>query len=230
MPIISDNLLFYLKVYSQYFLRNIARLYFKIFIKVPTVEEVLSFCSKRVPYYMNRGNDINNYPYISKHNVIQNFKSMISDGVIRLRTSTSGTTGTPCDLLRGITSIIAESYYQNQYFGWNSKYRVIVRADTIFDWTKKPGKIFKKIPFIKELYVSSFHINDEKLKSLVDKLESIGNKCLWAYPSTAYLIADYCLRNKRQLKFDLVITSSEILFEYQIPVIEKAFGCKIKDW
>ena len=80
------------------------------------------------------------------------------------------------------------------------------------------------------MYISAYHISDDGLDQVVKELSGIKNKCLWAYPSTAYIFAQYCIKNQKDLSFDFVATSSEMLFDWQIEVIERAFKCQVKDW
>lgn len=189
------------------------------------------YCSEHIRFYQDKGCYIKNYQYIDKFALKNNIDSLCNrHKVFKRISSTSGTTGTPCFFYRDLLSVITESYFQNRYFEWKNKYRIVIRADKIFFKDSDSKKIYKKIPFTKEMYVSSYHLNDKGMEYLVDKIKDIKNKCLWAYPSTAYLLADYCIRNKVELTFDIVATSSESLLLYQLNTIEKAFGCKVKDW
>lgn len=227
-------MLFFLRVILLYLFRKISSCLFKIFIQGKTryrLENVLMYCSKHIRFYKNKGSSINNYDYMDKFTLKDNFDALYNKGrFLKETSSTSGTTGTPCFFYRDLISVISESYFQNRYFGWKNKYRIVIRADKIFIKDNKFEKIYKKIPFINEMYVSSYHLNDESMRYLVEEIKDIKNKCLWAYPSTAYILADYCIRNNVNLTFDVVATSSESLLLYQLKTIEKAFGCKVKDW
>ncbi|WP_152965967.1 phenylacetate--CoA ligase family protein [Pseudobacteroides cellulosolvens] len=195
------------------------------------MENTLSYCSGKIKFYRNKGNDISKYRFIDKRDVKGSHLDFINNGYkIKHKGSTAGTSGTPFSFLRDLRCMVAEQHFQNLYFGWKNKYRVVFRGERIFRSGYKPHKIYMCIPFIKEMYISSYHISDAGLEMAVKKLSRIKNKCLWAYPSTAYILAQYCIKNNKDIHFDFVATSSEMLFDWQIEAIEKAFKCQVKDW
>lgn len=223
---------FYIKKYYTFFIRRIFQVYSNINNNnKANLDNYLQYSSSNIQYYSKKGNKIENYDYIKKTHIIKNKDSFINKK-IRFKNIgfTSGTTGTPMKYFRDINSMAAEQYFQGKYFNWENKYLIILRGEDIFNYSNKPKKIFKKVPFIKEMYVSSYHLTDEAMAILVNELKKIKNKCLWAYPSTAYLLADFCERKELELKFDIVATSSEKLYEYQSEKIERVFRTKVKDW
>jgi phenylacetate-CoA ligase len=226
--------MFYLSGYYNFLIRKLFDLYNFLFsksYKKNNIINVLDYCSKNIEYYRNKGRDIAEYDVIDKKTLMHNFDSFHRKGLYFKRLSySSGTTGTPGKFLRDFKSMAAEQYFQNRYFGWKGKYKVVFRGIKLFNVKEPREKIYKVVPLMKEMYVSSFHINNDSLRHLTLKLKKIRNKCLWAYPSSAYQLAEYCLQNSVKLEFDIVATSSEMLYDYQIIAIEKAFNCKIKDW
>jgi phenylacetate-CoA ligase len=225
--------IFYLRKYLDFIIRKILDIYIFLFhekIEKRSIVDMLEYCSENIEFYRNKGTCINNYDFIDKKTVISNFDTIVKKIILKHTGYTSGTTGTPCKLYRDIHMMAAEQYFQNKYFEWKNTYRVIFRGEKLFKIGEVREKIYKTVPLIKEMHVSTFHVNEPALKQLVSKLREIPGKCLWAYPSTAYELAKYCLANKEDLEFDIVATSSEVLLDFQIEVIEKAFKCKIKDW
>jgi phenylacetate-CoA ligase len=223
---------FYVKKYNNFLVRRIFSVYYRLkrFEKF-NIEEYLECCSKNILYYKGKGNKMKNFNIIKKDNIKSNVDNFVNKKIhIKNIGYTSGTTGTPMKYFRDVNSMVAEQFFQCKYFGWKNKYLVVLRGENIFPYSEKVEKIYKKIPFIKEMYVSSYHLNDKSMGRLVEELKRIKNKCLWAYPSTAYLLADFCERNKLDLKFDIVATSSEKLYQYQAEKIEKVFGTTVKDW
>lgn len=223
---------FYINKYYTFIIRRIFKIY--SYIKndnKPELNNYLQYSSLNIHYYSKKGNKIENYNYIKKLHIIKNKDAFINKKIWPKNIGfTSGTTGTPMKYFRDIKSMAAEQYFQEKYFNWKNKYLVVLRGEDIFPYSKRPKKIFKKVPFIKEMYVSSYHLTDEAMNTLVSELNKITNKCLWAYPSTAYLLADFCERKGLKLKFDIVSTSSEKLYEYQAEKIERVFGTEVKDW
>jgi len=226
--------LFYREKYYKFFIRKIFDIYNFLFAhsyKSNNLKSILALCSREIDYYKGKGTDIRYYGYIDNNVVRSSFNSFARKGLsIKKPGYTSGTTGSPSKYLWDFRSMAAEQYFQNKYFGWSKKYKVVFRGEKLFEPDEMPEKIYKTVPFIKEMYISSFHINDNTLKNLVEKLKTIPDKCLWAYPSTAFILAEYCIRTGEKLEFDVVATSSETLLDNQVEVIEKAFNCRIKDW
>lgn len=196
-----------------------------------TIQENLEYCSKNIEFYRGKTPNIDDFDFIDKNVVRGNFDKFICKGFhIKNVGHTSGTTGTPGKYYRDIKSMAMEQYFQSKYFNWDGKYTVILRGEHFLSKAKEPKKIYKNLPLLKQMYVSSYHMNDMTMEKLVEKLSGIKNKCLWAYPSAAYLLADYCRRKNKELTFDIVATSSEMLLENQVMIIEDTFKCKIKDW
>lgn len=224
--------MFYYKKYKNYLIRRIFD-FIMLFYKPGKrrLEEYLEYCSENIEFYKDKGNSLEDYSLIDKKVLMNNFDKFVNKSYkIKNIGLTSGTTGTPGKFLRDITSMATEQYFQNKYFNWKGSYMVFFRGERLFGLDYRLEKIYKTIPLIKEMYISSFHINDSSLKNLVEKLKTIKKKSLWAYPSSAYSLAEYCLRNNEELNFDIVALSSEILIDYQREVIQKAFKCKVKDW
>ena len=225
--------MFYYTRYKNFLIRKIfdlITLFFKPEEK--SLEKMLSYCSKNIDFYRGMGDLLDNYPIIDK-NVLRNDFDRFANKKARIKNIgiTSGTTGTPGRYYRDIPSMAAEQYFQNMYFKWNGTYKVIFRGEKLFEPDHQSDKIYRTVPLINEMLVSSYHINDKTLKNLVEKLKTVkGRKSLWAYPSSAYALAEYCLKNNERLKFDVVALSSEVLMDHSKDVIEKAFQCRVKDW
>ncbi len=224
--------MFYYIKYKKYIIRKLIGVYNKLFSnKAQTLDRFLKYCSENIGYYKNRGNNIDNYEIINKETVKGNYDLFCKGNpIVKNEIHTAGTTGTPCKFINDFLCMVKEEYYVSKYFEWSSRYRVVFRGEKIFKDDESPENMYKEVPLIREMYVSPYHINEKNLKGLVEKLRAIKNACLYAYPSTAYLLAEYCLKNNEQVHFDIVATSSEVLFDYQADAIKKAFGCSIRDW
>ncbi|MDO8549147.1 MAG: hypothetical protein Q7S39_03205, partial [Ignavibacteria bacterium] len=164
-----------------------------------------------------------NYGIIDKKFISSHYNKFINKKYIFRKLSyTSGTTGSPQRYLRDVRCIAAEKYFQDKYFNWARKYIIEIRSSKLFSPEYQGRKIFKTLPFCRYMFVSAFHMQDKTLVNLVSRLKTIKNKCLWAFPSSAYMLAEYCVRNKIKLDFDVVITSSEVLHNYQSEIIMRA--------
>lgn len=224
--------MFYCKKYKDFLIRRIFDM-LMLFYKPDKgrLKKILSYCSENIDFYKGRGSALEGYDHIDKKVLMDEFERFVRKGFTIKNTGlTSGTTGTPGRFFRDIRSMVMEQYFQDKYFKWRGTYKIIFRGERLFDSGYAQDKIYRTIPLIREMYVSSFHINDQSLKNLVERIRDIPGKSLWAYPSSAYMLAEYCLRNDLHIRFEVVALSSEMLMDYQRRTIEKAFDCRVKDW
>jgi len=217
-------------------INNVVRVFFDLYnrffasnYKTIKLEERLRFCSENIPFYADKGDQIGNFPFIDKAAIQAGFNDFPKKTLLTNVGSTSGTTGSPGHFLRDIKNMAAEQFFLNEYFQWKGKKRVWLRGDEVFPYGSKPKIPYKTIPFFGDIYISSYHLNDEALGLVVEALKHHQNMVLWAYPASAALLAEYCVRKGVELSFDAVVTSSEKLYEHQATIIEKAFKVKVKD-
>lgn len=218
--VINNIIRVFLNLYNYFFSNSYKNL---------KIEETLNYCSNKIPFYAGKGDILDNYSFTNKSIIQSSFSDFPKKKIFTNIGSTSGTTGSPGHFYRDIKNMAAEQYFLNEYFQWKGKRKVWLRGDEVFPFDSKPKIPYIKIPFFGDIYISSYHLTDETLVDAVDMLKKQKNMVLWAYPSSATLLAEYCLRNKVKLSFDIVATSSEKLYEHQAEVIEKAFGVKVKD-
>jgi phenylacetate-CoA ligase len=64
----------------------------------------------------------------------------------------------------------------------------------------------------------------------VEKIREFAPFDMRAYPSTAQVLAWFCLERGISLPLSAVFTSSETLLPHQRSAIEKAFACRVFDW
>jgi phenylacetate-CoA ligase len=144
---------------------------------------------------------------------------------------TSGTTNTPVQIIRDINSIAAEQYFLNRYYKWKDYYKVVFRGGKLFEVNSEEKRMYKKIPFINEIHVNNYSITEEGLKDLTKKLSEIKRKiCLYSGPSSAVLLAQYCLQHDISLNIRLIATASEVLYPHHKNLLNQAFNCPIRDF
>lgn len=219
------------------FINNIVRVVFDLYniiysSKYETIklEERLVFCCNKINFYSENDNSIDSFPFIDKTAIQNNFGAFPKRTLFTNVGSTSGTSGSPSHFYRDIKNMAAEQFFLNEYFQWKGKRRVWLRGDEVFPFESKPKAPYIQIPFFGDIYISSYHLNDDMLDVVVGALKQHKNMALWAYPASAALLAEYCIRKDVKLSFDVVATSSEKLYEHQAKTIEKAFNVKVKDW
>lgn len=231
----NNNSQFNIFIFKK-FINNIVRVLFDLYnvifsskYKYIKLEQMLHYCRKKIPFYKGEGEQLESFMFTCKTTIQNNFNKFPNKNVLINTGSTSGTSGSPGYFYRDIKNMAAEQYFLNEYFQWKGKQRVWLRGDEVFPYGSKPKIPYIKIPFFGDIYISSYHLNDETLDIVVTALKNRKNMALWAYPASAALLAEYCLRKGVELSFDIVATSSEKLYKHQAKVIEKAFNVKVKD-
>jgi len=191
---------------------------------------------KLTPEDIRTAEDLVKLPIIDKHIIRENFKDFRNKAFKGLvfKGYTSGTTGAPGIFLRDLNSINFENASIWRQYKWAGREfksrRVTLRGEVVCSSKKHEPPFWRYNMFSKELIMSSYHLSDENMTYYVEKIKGFNPYDLYAYPSTAYLLADFCKRYSIDLKFSCVFTSSEMLLEYQKDEIENTFGCKVYDW
>ena len=223
---------FMIKKIINNFIRAFFDLYNFIFMskyKNTSLQSALYYSSKNILFYKGKGDKLENFTFTDKSTIQNNINKFPIKKLFTNVGSTSGTTGSPAHFYRDIKNMASEQYFLNEYFQWKGKQKVWLRGDEVFPFGSNPTKPFIKIPFFGDIYISSYHLNDKTLSIVANALKNKKNLALWAYPGSAVLLAEYCLRKNIDICFDVVATSSEKLYEHQAKIIEKAFKVKVKD-
>lgn len=213
------------------------------------LQELVKHCYKNVPYYtelfnklklkpedIRTKNDLVKLPYLDKLIVKENFDKLTANNIPKIfaaTAETSGTTGTPSKFLRDYASINFENAtlwrFRGAVLGKRSK-RVILRGDIIVPVDNVKPPFWKSYSLNKELYMSSYHINHENAATYYKKMSDFGAEEIYAFPSSAYLLAKYFYDLGKKIKLKAVFTSSENISDKQRKLIEDVFMCKIYDW
>lgn len=147
---------------------------------------------------------------------------------------TSGTTGSPFDIIysRNVSTAMAVSDWRHMHnCGRKRGDKIAIFLGRIFVPLNQSKPPFWRYNLVhKEIWFSSFHLNARNMKFYVDKIKQLGIMFIKAYPSTAYILAKFCLENGLKVPLKAVLTSSETLFEHQRHCIEETFCCKVFDY
>lgn len=174
--------------------------------------------------------DLKALPIMSRTDLRNKQKQFVSNALLKFKTATSGTTGTPVNLFRDYYSINLEQACIWRQKRWGQclfdDLTVKLKGDLIVD----PDVI--KPPFWKYLFsdnmlvMSSYHLSDRFIPYYLEKLRSIDSPMVVeSFPSTIYKIARYMqLHRESPIEVKAVITSGETLLPYQRKVVEEYFG------
>lgn len=213
------------------------------------LRKLIKHCYQNVPYYtelfdslnlkpedIQTKEDLKKLPYLDKYIVKENFDKLIAKNKLKClayETKTSGTTGTPGKIMWDKTSLayeyaIVERQYQNA--GDNNLKRITLRGNFIKSVDDYKPPFWELNPFNNELIMSSYHLNQKTANLYIEKIKEFNPEILYAYPSTAFLLAKYIKSSNTELNLKAVFTSSETLEQDKKEFIEETFKCSIFDW
>lgn len=209
---------------------------------------MLHHAATQVPYYREqwarrrRQGDRASWEVLSNWNIVQkdtlreNPQAFIADGSRNKRLfidHTGGTTGTPT-LVYQSREVLHKWYAllearMRRWYGvsYHDKWG-------IFGGQKVVSLFQKKAPFwvinygLNQIYFSVFHINRETVQDYIEGLKQFSPTHLIVYPSVFAVLAKWVLEfNLRPPPLRVIFSNSEILFNHQREIIEKAFLCPV---
>ena len=202
--------------------------------QVGKINALLSEASAHCSFYKeySKYNRLSECPIINKETIKSNYEDILSDKYDRNtlhKMSTSGSTGTPFEILQNKEKrqrVLAELIYFNSILGQNigDKY-IFYRV-----WNEKNKK--SKLEQIKQnlLPVNITRLDDENLKNIVDVLTKDKKlRSTLAYANTYDMIYKYCCRNniRQKTKVKAMISSSEVLSDETRDGLEERLGCRV---
>ncbi|MGB8658691.1 MAG: hypothetical protein WCE90_13055 [Candidatus Zixiibacteriota bacterium] len=214
------------------------------------LRNLMSHVYHNVPYYHNimkrlklgpedvkTVKDLAQLPLLTKKEVKENFVDLQARNYPRWRLKmghTSGTTGSPSQFLWDNNICVANNvvdWRQKHWAGLAYPDKIALLVGRVIVPLKQNDPPFWRTNWLhRQLFLSSFHLQEQNLKHYVEKLEDFRPKALEAYPSTAFILASYLNKRKETFPLSCVLTSSETLFPFQRERIEKAFECRVFDF
>ena len=180
--------------------------------------------------------DIKSLPITSKEKLKKNVDDYISielNTSQEVRTQTTGTTGTPLDIISDKTSRQKNYAHYDAYLeslGINpAKKRITIGGRIVVSPENKNPPFWRYSFFQKALLMSSYHLNEENIGIYVKKIKSFNPEYIESYPSSLFTIASYMLKKNIRVHCKTIVTSAETLFPEQREIIEEAFSTKIFD-
>ncbi len=220
-------------------------------LQMEALRGILSHAVAHVPHYRDLArtlglraeevrsiDDLRRWPILTKEVVRADPGRLIAEGAVRRRLiaiETSGTTGTPLLTYRDLR---AErrwfAYFERRIRNWAGvTYRdrwAMLGGRIVVPVGRTRPPFWKYNPFMRQLYMSSYHLAPAFLDSYVEALRRYRPAYLYGYASSCEALARHVLaRGVPDLRFRVVLTSSETLFRHQRTLIEKAFACRVHD-
>jgi phenylacetate-CoA ligase len=215
------------------------------------LRDMLRHAIERVPHYRDATgragpsmadlrslDDLRRWPILEKDRVRESASRFLSDGLRPsdlIRIETSGTTGTPLLTFRDLEAErLWFAYFERRIRNWAGVTHrdrwAMLGGRVIVPVTRRRPPFWKYNPFMRQLYMSSYHLAPEFLDRYLEALRAYRPVYLYGYASSCEALARHVLdRGATDLRFRVVLTSSETLFEHQRRIIERAFGCPVRD-
>ncbi len=211
---------------------------------------LLHRAATQVPFYANQwggrrrsGDDsswevLSNWPILEKEMLRQYNADFVADDCDKAKMfhdHTSGTTGKSLDLWYTKESV--QEWYALFEARWRRWYGVS-RHDR---WAIIGGQLItpaqqRNPPFwvwnagMNQLYCSSYHLAPDLIPYYFDALKKYDVQYLLGYTSSLFALAEVALHTGRDdLRFKVVITNAEPVFDYQRETIEAAFHCPVRE-
>ncbi len=173
--------------------------------------------------------DASKLPIIDKKTVKENSIEILTRCKLTVfKAYSSGTTGTPLQVYRDFSSTIKEyayGHYFQQMHGYNLGDRVVSLRGTLdrntLSYVDKSNNV---------LYISSFHLNTNKVDEIYKLINDFQPKVIKAYPSSMHILATELLKSGKELSIPIAFTSSEVLHGFQREIVERVLHTKIYDW
>jgi phenylacetate-CoA ligase len=178
------------------------------------------------------------FPIIDKTEVLEHQSDFLRHGrrpAHRLNVAeTSGTTGTPLDVYRSFHSMLTEEAFLLQHWQWTGwrpgRKQAVLRGDTIVPIQRRRPPFWFEDHMGDQLVLSTRHLDRDTAPAFADAIHTFGATQLRAYPSAAYELAVQCEASRMPLRFESVITGSEMLYDFQRERIERVFGARVHDF
>jgi len=218
------------------------------------LRQLIKHAYNTVPYYrrifdenrldigdVKTQNDLVKLPILTKQDIKENFKNLISASMKHNRLvfgHTSGTTGSPLEI--GYDSnVIAATYAaldrQYQWAGCRLSRKkgdriAVARGNVIVPLHKRKPPFWRINKTHNQLLLSSFHLSRENLGTYFEEIGRFQPVVFDGYPSTLYVLAKYMKNCGKKYPAKAVISSSETLYDFQREIIEESFQCRVFDY
>ncbi len=178
------------------------------------------------------------FPIIDKSDVLRRQPDFFAGGRMPSHrftvAETSGTTGTPLDVYRSVNSMVAEEAFHLQHWkwaGWQSGHRqAVLRGDRIVPIDRREPPFWFEDAAGGQLLLSTRHLDRRTAVLFAQEIARFGASQLRAYPSAAHDLALFAEEAGIRIRFDAVITGSEMLYGFQRERIQRVFGARVFDF
>ena len=220
-------------------------------IQQDRLKELVSHAIQFVPYYRDlahrrgfRATDVDLetlpelFPILERDEVRSEPGRFISTAFSSRETtvaSTSGTTGSPLQIVRSKVAVQRNYAFFSRFLAWHGlspfSRSATFGGRALVSSARKSPPFWRPNPGLKDLRFSSYHISSETIPAYLQELARFQPEFIDAYPSAISSLAKGLLATGQPSPIHpvAVITSSETLLPEQRAAIEQAFRCPVAD-
>ncbi|RMF75656.1 MAG: phenylacetate--CoA ligase family protein [Acidobacteria bacterium] len=147
---------------------------------------------------------------------------------------TSGTTGTPLELLQTVEAVQRENAFAWQHRSWHGCPRgcrtATLAGHPVVPTSQDRPPYWVHNRYENQLIFSSYHMSPEAMPHYARALERFTPDLIHGYPSSIALVAQAVLDEGLAIRPKAVITASETLLSHQRRLIRDAFGVEPAIW
>ena len=231
---------------SQYWTRERIENY-----QLTELNKLLNYAYKNVPYYnkvfkeimlkpddVQNFNDLKKIPFLTKEIIRKNVDDLVSKKYPPKElkfVTTGGSTGTPMGFYAEEKKYFEKewAFMVNQWnrvgYHFGSK-SVVLRGSIIRK--NKPARYWDYDPIFRNLFLSTYHMNEETLPEYIKIIRDFKPEFIWNYPSAVTILAKFMKINdiKPFKSVKALLCGSENLYPLQRELFEEVFNCRVYSW
>lgn len=216
-------------------------------IQLEKLQKTLKIAYNNIPFYrklFDESNiEINNlrlpedfeaFPILDKDTIRVNYSDIVNQK-IKKRISkelTSGSSGNPLTVVKDRDK---SAYARAVMYRCYNQYGIEIGHKQARFWgiPTSPKYIFKekfKDEIANRIRLSAFDIHEKSLVDFTDKIKKFKPRYFYGYPSVLHKFATWILdkgHDLKELNLLAIITTGEVLYNFQRQAIETAFKCKV---
>jgi phenylacetate-CoA ligase len=182
--------------------------------------------------------DLKKLPILTKDILRKNFDDLTAQNYSRknlIRSTSGGSTSEPIQFFidrEWSVWNIAAAYREWGWAGYHVGDKMAYLWGAPHDISQQTKFKRKFFNFIQNtIWLDSYTLTDDIIAEYVKVLKKFKPRFINAYTSSVYLMALYMLKKGvQEIRPEAILTSCEMLFDYQRDAIENAFGCEVFDY
>jgi len=167
-------------------------------------------------------------PPINKDIIINSFDNFIISKKFADYITTGGTSGKPLGFYINKNRKGFEWFWMTN--NWSKVGFTLNDYRAVLTNHKLNGKNYKVDHLLREYQYNNFSLNDNYLNYVIEHINAKKIKFLRAYPSAAFMLSKYILREKKNTTLKYFLCGSENVFKYQKELIENSLGIRMYTW